>query len=108
MKWGCALIGALLAVVLLVGRDSALRAADPPEKLVISVFHVDGMTCGGCEAGLRLRLGKLDGVVHVDASYTHRTVRVTHDPIRATPAQITAAIETLGYKAKLDSSEAVP
>ena len=79
-----------------------------PVEPVTSVFRVEGMTCGGCEAGVKLRVGKLDGVTSVDASYEEGTATVTFDPEQVGPEQIVAAIETLGYTAQLvEEPEAV-
>lgn len=71
-----------------------------------STFDVEGMTCGGCEAGVKLKVKKLDGVTSVDASYDEGTAVVTYDPDKVTPEQIIAAIEQLGYSAELVQDEA--
>lgn len=79
--------------------DEHEQATD--QDLTVSAFRVDGMTCGGCEAGVRRVVGKLDGVEDVAASYEEGTATVTYEPETVTPADIIAAIEQLGYTAEL-------
>ena len=46
------------------------RETPSPHKVFsLATFHVTGMTCGGCEVGVRRVVGKLDGVEEVKASY---------------------------------------
>ena len=97
---------ALAAIAFLAFAGTATLGADEsPEETVTSVFDVEGMTCGGCEVGLRLTVKKLDGVEEVKPSHTESEVAVTYDPEKVTTDKIQAAIEKLGYKAKLQESE---
>ncbi len=64
-------------------------------------FDVQGMTCGGCTCSVQRVLGKIDGVTHVDVSLSPGSATLEADPTRVTPAQIEAAISSLGYQAKL-------
>ncbi len=64
-------------------------------------FDVQGMTCGGCTGSVQRVLGKIDGVTHVDVSLSPGSATLEADPTRVTPAQIEAAISSLGYQAKL-------
>ncbi len=98
----------LLAVVALLvfTGTPALSVEESHEGSVTSVFEVEGMTCGGCEAGLRLTVKKLDGVEEVKPSHTDKNVKVTYDPEKVTTDQIQAAIEKLGYTAKLQEADA--
>jgi len=96
----------LLALVLLlvlggVGWVSHAAAADDDSPTATSTFDIEGMTCGGCEAGVKLKVKKLDGVTSVEASYDDGTAVVTYDPEKVTPEQIIAAIGELGYDAEL-------
>lgn len=70
-----------------------------------STFHVTGMTCVGCEVGVRRVVKKLDGVEEVEASYKEETAMVTYRADEVTPEDIIAAIEELGYTAELTSGE---
>jgi copper ion binding protein len=97
-------IGYLLVVmVITVPGLALLRAEDKVgSEKTTSVFKVEGMTCGGCEAGVRLSVTKLDGVEKVEASYEKGRATVTYDAAKVTPEEIVAAIEGLGYKAVLE------
>ena len=66
-----------------------------------SVFDVKGMTCGGCEAGIKIAVKKLDGVTAVKASHEDSQAEVTYDAALVTVEDIVAAIEKIGYEATL-------
>ena len=93
----------LAAATLPVG---TVLADDKEESsTVTSTFHVTGMTCGGCEVGVRRTLEKLDGVEQVTASYKNGSAMVTYDPVKVNADDLVAAIEKLGYKAELQTDE---
>ena len=101
------LAGALalgLALTMLPGRP-ALAGTANESNTVTSTFHVTGMTCGGCEVGVKRAVAKLDGVEDVTASYKQGSAVVTYDPARLKPASIVAAIEKLGYEGKLKTDD---
>ena len=101
-----ALVVALLAAgALALGIPSLLAGDDPPAAEVTSVFKVDGMTCGGCEVGVRMSVKKLDGVAGVEAFYEEGRAEVTYDPAKVTPGMIVEAIEKLGYMAELEEAD---
>lgn len=94
---------AILAVPsMLVADDSADESANGTATVV---FQIEGMTCGGCEVGVRLNVKKLDGVKKVEASYEKGHAEVTYDAAKVTPEQIEAAIEKLGYEAEMQEPE---
>lgn len=95
---------AVLAVLAAVGGVARAAAGDEAATSA-STFKVEGMTCGGCEAGVKAKVKKLAGVESVEASYKEGTARVVYDPAKITPQQIIAAIEQLGYKAELQETE---
>lgn len=96
------LIVAILLVVL-GGGDWIARswATEGEDDTTTTVFRVEGMTCGGCETGVKIAVKKLDGVASVDASYEEGTATVTYDPEKVTPGEIVAGIENLGYDAEV-------
>lgn len=99
-----ALVAALLLVV--VGgagwiAQSWASEGEGEDDATTAVFRVEGMTCGGCETGVKLAVKKLDGVTSADASYEEGTATVTYDPGKVTPDEIVAAIEKLGYEAEV-------
>ena len=91
-------------VAVFVAAAFALGAAEqeptaPPS--VTSVFKVEGMTCGGCEASVKMTVKRLDGVRGVEASHTEKRATVTYDAEKVTPQAIVDGIERLGYTAEL-------
>lgn len=104
---------AVVAASAACGNDPAARQAEPaanaqastpapapavPAGLVRVDFHVEGMTCGGCEVGTRAALKKVDGVQDAGASYDHSSAWAVYDPAKASPNELMAAIRQLGYK----------
>ena len=79
--------------------------ADPVDDshadLTTTVFAVGGMTCGGCEASVKMVVKKLDGVEKVTASNKEGRATVTYDPAKVTTDNIVAAIEKIGYTAEV-------
>ncbi len=99
-----AAVAALAALT--VATVPSVSAEDAEEaEVVTSTFHVDGMTCGGCEVGVRRVVKKLEGVEDVEASHKEGTAVVTYQAGTVTPEQIIEAIETLGYSAELPAEE---
>lgn len=92
---------ALLSIVAGAAWLSLSAAAEDSAQTVTSTFEVEGMTCGGCELGVKLKVKKLAGVASVDASYDEGRATVAYDASRVTPEDIIAAIEELGYSATL-------
>lgn len=92
---------AVLAVIAAVAWIAPTGADDSDSALATSTFAVEGMTCGGCEAGVKLKVKKLDGVESVEASWEAGRATVTYHPDRVGPNDIVAAIEELGYTAEL-------
>ena len=104
---------AVLAVLFVAGglalaAPSMLASPPPIDGALMSKFDVQGMTCGGCEAGIRRGVKNLDGVIDVRASYKTGSAEVTFDPAKVTPEQIAQAIEKVGYQAELASTTEAP
>ena len=60
-------------------------------------FKVEGMTCGGCVAGVTRVLKAVAGVEEVAVTLTPGAARITFDPARTGPPALRAAIEGAGY-----------
>jgi len=90
----------LIALVVVACHDT--HTAEQANATAQAVFHVDGMTCGGCEAGVRIALEKLPGVQKSEVSYKESRAAVTYNPEKVSTLDMKAAIESLGYRAKLD------
>lgn len=78
---------------------TSTAALAPVPTTGVVTLKVTGMTCGGCVLGVRKVLTRLDGVTRADVSYEKGTAVVHFDPAKVTPAQMLAAIKTLGYTA---------
>src|SRR5260370_38568863 len=100
----------LLSAWVVAGWAPRAFAAEEKTATVTSVFKVEGMTCGGCEAGVRMKVKKLAGVEKVEASYETNRARVSYDPKIVTPHRIVAAIKHLGHspRALTDQTTAGP
>jgi copper chaperone len=60
-------------------------------------FKVEGMTCGGCVAGVTRVLKAVSGVDEVAVTLTPGAARIAFDPARTNPPALRAAIEGAGY-----------
>ncbi|HLT77173.1 MAG TPA: heavy metal-associated domain-containing protein [Ferrovibrio sp.] len=61
------------------------------------IFHVEGMTCGGCEASLGRALGAVPGVASVAIRRPEKRVEVTGT---AEPEAVLRAIAQAGFEAR--------
>ena len=59
------------------------------------------MTCITCEWSIENALGKLDGVVEVEASSSEQKVLVRYQPGKVTFQQMIEAVSATGYKASM-------
>lgn len=62
------------------------------------IFHVEGMTCGGCEAGLSRALSQVAGIETVNVRRAEKRVEVA-GPVSA--ETVLQAIGNAGFIAKL-------
>jgi len=63
-----------------------------------TTFNIDGMTCNGCAAHVENEVGKLPGIISVDASYREAMAKVKFDGSKVSRDQIEEAINSTGYK----------
>lgn len=92
-------IGALLLSLLLFGCHHVQDAPSSGDATKAE-FHVEGMTCEGCESGVKAALEKLEGVQEAEVSHKKRRTSVTYDPAKVSPRELEAAIESVGYQAR--------
>ncbi|HUS63062.1 MAG TPA: heavy-metal-associated domain-containing protein [Kofleriaceae bacterium] len=71
-----------------------------PENATWKTIRVSGMTCGGCERRIIANLGKLDGVIAVEADAELGEVRVAMNHDTDLRAAAVERINSLGYTAK--------
>ena len=63
---------------------------------------VDGMSCVGCAGAVETTLEEVPGVAEVTVDYEHRLARIRLSDEGVEPAQLVAAIEEAGYKARVE------
>jgi copper chaperone CopZ len=73
---------------------SFAAAADP----VKTSLNIEGMTCGGCAAAVKLQLKRAEGVTAYEVSYESKRAEVTYDPARTSPQKIADAVAQTGYQ----------
>lgn len=120
-SWAMAAMAASVSLVLansfggrLIGRTSSLggrqsrRAAvqggTKAEADAELRLYIPGIHCQGCVQAIRLGLMNEGGVAKVEGDPENKTVRVAYRSAEATPEQITATIESLGYRTGSDTS----
>lgn len=65
------------------------------EKNAMYELHVEGMTCGGCAAGVRRAIQTIDNQAEINVDLPGKTVRVnTSSPV----ANVKSAIEGVGFE----------
>lgn len=96
----------LLAIMALLLLVSPVRAGDAKTTLTIQ-----GMTCGGCVAAVKLQLKRTPGVVAYEVSLEKGQAEVTYDAAKTAPAKIAEAVSSTGYTvsvAGVEDSEKTP
>jgi copper chaperone len=99
------LAAAWMITVLVAGVATAVHAQSTDGKAEVVTLKVSGMTCGGCEAAVKMAARKVDGVKAVQASSERGTAQVTYDPSRTNPEAIANAITRhSGFRAEAPKS----
>ena len=65
---------------------------------------IEGMTCASCAARIEKKLNRLDGV-SASVNYATEKASVEYDPAQVEPEALVAAVEQVGYAARLPSEE---
>ena len=79
--------------------DAASHGAAPSATAAAELsLEVEGMRCRGCSATIEAALRARDGVLEVEADHSSGTVRLRHDPTKATAEQLRDALAGLGYR----------
>ncbi len=94
----------VLALALAVagwGVTAQAQKKDDRQQTQICTLKVAGMTCGGCEAAVKMAAKKVDGVKDAKASHEKGTAEITYDPSKTNPEAIANAItKNSGFKAE--------
>ncbi|MBI4512606.1 MAG: heavy-metal-associated domain-containing protein [Gemmatimonadetes bacterium] len=78
----------------------SVNSVQPQKAVARAVFAVQGMTCTGCEIGVKRVLKRVPGVVSAEADYETGKAWVEYDPASVQVQQLVEAIGTLGYSAR--------
>lgn len=62
---------------------------------------VEGMSCAACAARIERKLGAMSGVVAASVNFATKVATVRYEPGRARIADFAAAVEALGYHARV-------
>jgi len=66
-------------------------------------INVVGMVCMSCVKNIESNIGKIDGVVSVQASLEHNTASIHYNSVAVTPQKLCNAIEDLGFDASMSA-----
>src|SRR3989338_7094380 len=61
------------------------------------VFQVKGMHCASCSSLIEKTFKKVDGVHSVEVNYGTEKAKVSFDPLKTNPQDLSNKIEPLGY-----------
>ena len=61
-------------------------------------LKLSGLHCSSCSLNVYSELEDLPGVLDTKTSYAKQESKVTYDPTRVTPSQMSKVIEGLGYQ----------
>lgn len=95
----------------ILGSRSA-KADDPSteiaedENLQEAFLRIEGMHCSSCEFLIERLALKVDGVRSVSSSYATSTAKVVYDPDIVAEADLPAAFNRAGYRARLSRDQA--
>lgn len=83
--------------------DARAQALSVDSQIV--TLKVPRMDCAGCEVGVRIAAGKVDGVKGVNTDSDTRTAEVTFDPSKTTAQAIASAItKATGFETEVPPS----
>jgi copper chaperone CopZ len=88
---------AALAGTLALGGGLSAWAAEP----VKTTLAVQGMTCGGCVAAVKVKLGRTEGVTAYEVSLEKAEAEISYDPAQTTPEKIAESVSKTGFKASV-------
>jgi copper chaperone CopZ len=103
-----ALVGTGMALILAVVPmlEAGQAKQEQPKKNATCTLNVEGMTCGGCAAAVKMAAKKVTGVADADVSYEKGRAVVTYDPAKTTPETIAKAVaDGTGFKAEVQKQK---
>ncbi|MCB1755273.1 MAG: copper-translocating P-type ATPase [Gammaproteobacteria bacterium] len=81
-------------------RKAGYQVAESPDPQAAAHlrFQVDGMSCGGCAAGLEKKLSALNGVHNASVNFALSRADLDYDPALTGPAQIHQTVFDAGFQ----------
>lgn len=89
-----------------VATTSRRGRADDVQYAASVQIAIEGMTCRGCASAITDALANVTGVIRADVSYYDRLATVSYDPGKVAPDALVAAIDEIGFTARIASSTA--
>lgn len=80
---------------------AVLSSACHEARSATVTYKVEGMTCDACASNIETSVGRVDGVLAVEASHKEGRAVVTYDAEKVKPGAIEAVVDGLGYPADL-------
>jgi copper chaperone CopZ len=77
------------------------RAGEPAK----TTLTVEGMTCGGCVAAVKVQLKRTEGVTAYEVSLEKAEAEVSYDPAKITPEKIAESVSKTGFKASVKGTK---
>ena len=88
--------------VVVVLASLSLAGAGEPAK---TTLKVEGMTCGGCVAAVKVQLKRSEGVTAYDVSLEKGEAEVSYDPAKTTPEKIAESVSKTGFTASVKGNK---
>jgi len=89
----------LLATLLLA--STALAGPKPGKANATQRFSIEGMSCGGCAAGLQFELEEAKGIFKAEVVFDRKLAVVMFDTNVITLAGVTNVIKQAGFKSRM-------
>ena len=67
-------------------------SAAAAERVAVTTFHIEGMTCGSCATAVKHVFEKVEGVKNARVSYEQKTAVVTYDPAKVTAKTLSRTV----------------
>lgn len=87
----------VLAGVLAFGASLGAWAGEAAK----TTLAIQGMTCGGCVAAVKVQLKKTEGVTAYEVSLEKAEADVSYDSGKTTPEKIAESVSTTGFRASV-------
>jgi copper chaperone CopZ len=70
-----------------------------------TTLKVEGMTCGGCVAAVKVQLKRTEGVTAYEVRLEKAEAEVSYDPAKITPEKIAESVSKTGFKASVKGAK---